>query len=602
MVGLAEDLKSFNDVPVEDALDALRSGLLGEAEPLRKFGVSLSEARVQAEAYALGIAKPVKNAAAISAAHNAVAAATQNLAKVQKDHGVGTLAAAQAQDKLTRANDLLTKAIAGQKTPLTDVQKLQARTSIIMKDTSAAQGDLVRTQDSYANSTAKLHKQVGDLAAELGAKLLPVALRGTREVSKLITEFESGTGTGGKIRDDLQAIGNAAATVGDAMKPAVSVAKWFFDHPEAFKAAAEGMVIYAAASKSAAIWNTRLAGANAINGVVAGMAGVGKTAPGAAKGIEAVGTAAELSMPQVVAFTGAVLGAVEAFKYFKGLATSDKPNYVNSSGSAGFENDPNDPMYTGIGATDNFTGSPNFGKPLPPGADARARSAEDDDIRAQKSGRGKKAVAKFAADDAAKRAAQVKADADKAAAAQKYAADQAAAAAKRKADAAAALQAATDKLRDALQSRLDTAKGIRDSLVSSNSIVREGVSWTAKDLLSRFTVTMDKVKRFQSALSTLVARGYDPTIVSQVAAAGVQGGLGTAVGLAHASSAQVRQINATQAAIDKASGVAGNAVASQTPVTIINKLLIGNKELQVMATEVSRQNARAGANGSRLAA
>jgi hypothetical protein len=35
------------DTTVTDALDALRSGLIGEAEPLRRFQVLLSEARVQ---------------------------------------------------------------------------------------------------------------------------------------------------------------------------------------------------------------------------------------------------------------------------------------------------------------------------------------------------------------------------------------------------------------------------------------------------------------------------------------------------------------------------------------------------------------------------
>jgi hypothetical protein len=91
---------------------------------------------------------------------------------------------------------------------------------------------------------------------------------------------------------------------------------------------------------------------------------------------------------------------------------------------------------------------------------------DDHDVKA---GRGKTAVAASRAADAAKTAAAQKAATDKAVAAQKYAADQAEAAAKRKAEAADALQKATDKLRDALQSRLDTAKGIRDSLVSATA-------------------------------------------------------------------------------------------------------------------------------------
>ena len=44
---LAADLASFNNADISDVLLAIRSGLIGEAEPLRRYGVLLSEARVQ---------------------------------------------------------------------------------------------------------------------------------------------------------------------------------------------------------------------------------------------------------------------------------------------------------------------------------------------------------------------------------------------------------------------------------------------------------------------------------------------------------------------------------------------------------------------------
>ena len=43
MVQLAGDLGSFNDVPTADALAAIQSGLMGQAEPLRNFGVFLDD-------------------------------------------------------------------------------------------------------------------------------------------------------------------------------------------------------------------------------------------------------------------------------------------------------------------------------------------------------------------------------------------------------------------------------------------------------------------------------------------------------------------------------------------------------------------------------
>lgn len=118
---LATDLSSFNNVPVEEALLAIRSGLVGEAEPLRRFGVLLNEAAVKAEAYRAGIAK------------------------------------------------------AGAE--LTEQQKVQARANLIMQQTKLAQGDATRTADSFTNQLRRLKNQASDTATDLGMKLLPVATK-----------------------------------------------------------------------------------------------------------------------------------------------------------------------------------------------------------------------------------------------------------------------------------------------------------------------------------------------------------------------------------------------------------------------------------------
>lgn len=607
LVGLAQDLSSFNNVGTDEALLALRSGLLGEAEPLRKFGVSLSQARIESEAFALGLAKPVKNAAAITAAHNAVAAATAKVAAVEKEHGKDTLAAAQARDGLARANAALSKALGGQKTELTAAQKAQAAYSIIVKDTATAAGDAAHTQDGYANSTKKLHKNIGDLEASIGQKLLPHALRLTHAISDLVVEFDNGTGTGGEIRDALAGIGQTARDIGDDLKPVVGVMRWFADHPDALKGAVEGMVAYRIATKSAALWSERLAAAN----VAAKLTGVATVAPVAATAVGGLaGAVAGLTLLDVAGWGAAAYGVFNRLSgVVKGLR-GDISDLIDLSADP-FALKPKHNNISDADVQKYVDGlSPEkkkqfygwFPEYSPPGSSATTASERG---QASKNRAGLEGIDQrdgtFAA-SATRAAAAQKAATDKVIAQQKYAADQAEAAAKRKAEAAAALSAATDKLRDALQDRLDTAKGIRDSLISSNSIVRDGVSWTAKDLLARFTVTMGKVKRFQTALSSLVHKGFDPTIVQQVAAAGVQGGLGTAVGLAHASAGQVRQINATQRAINAAAGGAGDRVAGQMgPIRIENKLVIGGREIQLLATEVNRWNARNGYNGHSLA-
>ena len=119
MVELAADMSSAKNVPLAEALDKIRAGLIGESEPLRTMGVLLSEARVKQEAYASGIAK------------------------------TGT--------------------------ELTNQQKVQARMNIILADSAAMHGDLVNTQASVANQWRAIKNRVFDAATALGQKLLPVA-------------------------------------------------------------------------------------------------------------------------------------------------------------------------------------------------------------------------------------------------------------------------------------------------------------------------------------------------------------------------------------------------------------------------------------------
>jgi hypothetical protein len=318
LVGLAQDLSSFNNVGTDEALLALRSGLVGEVEPLRKFGVNLSQTRIEAEAFALGLAKPVKNAAAITAAHNSVAAAAAKVAEVEKVHGKGTLAAAQAQDALARANANLAKAMAGQKVQLTAAQKAQAAYSIILKDTKTAQGDAARTSGGYANSTRILHKNISDLEVSIGQKLLPHALHLTTALSKLVVEFDNGTGAGGRLREDLSHLGDEAKSAADAVQPIIGVARWFVEHPDAFKAAAVGMVAYATASRAAATWNARLAGSAGVAAVATGMEGVAAAGAGAAEGVTAVGAASALALPEIIGIAAALAGGIRGFQELRG--------------------------------------------------------------------------------------------------------------------------------------------------------------------------------------------------------------------------------------------------------------------------------------------
>jgi len=118
LVQLAADLASFNNSTIDDALIALRSGLSGETEPLKRFGVALNDVRLKQEALNLGLY-----------------------------NGKGQL-------------DVAAKA--------------QAAYALIMKDTTLAQGDFARTSDGVANQQRILAAQFADVRAELGTALLPI--------------------------------------------------------------------------------------------------------------------------------------------------------------------------------------------------------------------------------------------------------------------------------------------------------------------------------------------------------------------------------------------------------------------------------------------
>lgn len=120
LVKLAGDLASFNNVSPEEALQALQSGLVGEVEPLRKFGVNLSEATLAQEAFSLGLVKTTTG--------------------------------------------VLPPAI-----------RTQAAYSLIMKQTTTAQGDFARTSNGLANQQRIAAAKVEDAFAKLGQALLPIA-------------------------------------------------------------------------------------------------------------------------------------------------------------------------------------------------------------------------------------------------------------------------------------------------------------------------------------------------------------------------------------------------------------------------------------------
>lgn len=118
LVQLSSDLASFNDAKPEEVLLALRSGLSGEAEPLKRFGVALTEPIMKMKAFEMGLGDNVQ--------------------------------------------------------ALTEAQKIQVRYAIIMEQTTKAQGDFTNTMDSASNTAKRLSATWEDTIRIFGDELKPI--------------------------------------------------------------------------------------------------------------------------------------------------------------------------------------------------------------------------------------------------------------------------------------------------------------------------------------------------------------------------------------------------------------------------------------------
>lgn len=178
---LASDMASFSNTSPEDAITALGAALRGESEPIRRYGVLLSEAAIQQKAYS--------------------------------DNEI-----ASNKNYWTRQ---------GKKEVLNDQGKLLARYKIILEQTNDAQGDFQRTSDGLANGQRILNATWKDAEANIGQALLPalqdmVNWANGAEGKKFIGEFASGMADAFKaaakalpnILDTLKRVGETASSMG----------------------------------------------------------------------------------------------------------------------------------------------------------------------------------------------------------------------------------------------------------------------------------------------------------------------------------------------------------------------------------------------------
>lgn len=132
----ATDFASVMNLEVAEAAQLFQSGLAGETEPLRRFGIDMSAAAVETFAYANGIAK------------------------------------------------------SGEK--LTEAQKQQARFALLLEQTEKTAGDFENTSGGLANQQKILGAQWNNLKATLGSAFVPILAKVVALVNDKVIPVLSG--------------------------------------------------------------------------------------------------------------------------------------------------------------------------------------------------------------------------------------------------------------------------------------------------------------------------------------------------------------------------------------------------------------------------
>ncbi|HEX8385213.1 MAG TPA: hypothetical protein VF576_03460, partial [Rubricoccaceae bacterium] len=114
---LAGDIASLRNVPIREVLQSIQSGIAGETEPMRRYGVFLKDVTVEQEALR------------------------------------------------TRAS--------GTSGELTEQEKVLARLTLITRGTASAANNLTETQEAEANSARRVAAEAREMEQEFATKLLP---------------------------------------------------------------------------------------------------------------------------------------------------------------------------------------------------------------------------------------------------------------------------------------------------------------------------------------------------------------------------------------------------------------------------------------------
>ena len=174
LAGLAGDIASFYNISQDNAWEKIMSGMAGEIEPLRRLGINMSVANMEAYALSQGITESWQS--------------------------------------------------------MSQAEQVMLRYNYLMDTTSAQQGDFARTSGTWANQVRLLTLNIQQLASTIGQGLISAVLPAVTALNKLfavlqkaavavrnffyvLTGYKGGGSSG--IVNDLAGVGDAASGVED---------------------------------------------------------------------------------------------------------------------------------------------------------------------------------------------------------------------------------------------------------------------------------------------------------------------------------------------------------------------------------------------------
>lgn len=195
LITLGADLSSMFGGTTKEAIEAVSSALKGEMDPIEKYGITLSQASLEAEALSKGLIKPIVDA-------DLVADATTKMQVAQKKHnetvakyGKDSMEAAKSQVTLNSAERAFDKATAGKLPKLEGEAKALAVQSALYSQSADAQGNFAKESDTLQGQQQRLNAEITNMKIAAGTAFLPAMTTMVKVIRETVIPALQGMGT-----------------------------------------------------------------------------------------------------------------------------------------------------------------------------------------------------------------------------------------------------------------------------------------------------------------------------------------------------------------------------------------------------------------------